>query len=1153
MISFKKVLNLKFLSFILCLLFLFEPQAYSYTLSKETLRVPSSFENRESPQNIQKALPSNAKSTVLKFSKRLSLAFAAVAISVSINAAIKQPVKHASGSEAIVTEVGNVKALVGIDSEAAVWLADLGYKDIPEDMQMEFVKLFKKIGRFEDDVRKAKEKYAATARSDVYVDTLKGIIGKIWEELIDAKYFKDDKNGKPNALMSFLITGIDPNNNIFKDIEDLEVPVDTVDKEALRKSLTFGAIQQLEYIAFKYVGLDPIPAFGRAPFNLIHIQGKTYLVAHINVGKAFKIDIESHYIQLYEKKKGNAHYYYLNNKYRTNPQAAGRLFYDYMAGLRKLNAGKDSTLYVGRNGDDMGDPWIVEKVNAIAPFLLVCDAGLKINDERNYVVGKSIKDFGLTFAVRLLRASVYSKLDEVEKNITFKRALYEIEESKRLNPYCSRAWNYLGGIYRELGDFQNAVRKYQWAMGLNPSDPETYANLGVLYIATKDWQEAISKLEQGIKLGYMEPLAYLKLGQAYYYLAKTLDKIGAPIDKAIEAFTSAKDASTKAIELDPKARDWQPYFIRGASYFSLFLRAIDAGTMAKYRTNAITDFAKAVNINKGLLGDVPPELQIEVDQQSKKLAPVSESALLGWTGKGAGLTTAYAVVDIHNIFSTNVGSGLTVMPVGPDEQKIEGLLKKFGCAPDKINDILSLPDFQRLIKEVEDLKNIVKKLKEEYNQRQDLKRYTNGLKNVVEKLWGILYQEGYLDINHIHPLVRLLVVNTIGLEEDIFNKIEKSTKISPERKQILIQNFLKCVSRTQLCHILYIYAGLDAREGFCHEHVCNFIWIEGNKYLYADIIVGISELNIPGHYRKDTELQAQGKSPYYFLSGDYRMPAETISKLMEKRQRGVEISPEEALNLDVPYVYLGNGGLGFISSIANIKANTYLELGEMDKALKAAIESTNSNPNDAENYVVLGAIYDMKDEWFKAKEAYNKAIALNNKVAAAHHNLGMIHFKLKDYKDAMEAFQMAYALEPSKPLFAEHRNFIVAEWKKFMAMKKQYEEVSNKNIGTEKMREIGIIYYMLSEYKKSLDILERVIKEAPHLPEPYLFRGWIYYRAGKKEEAVTSWAIAIQKANPEEVLRYVPNQIRIEVQTKAKGSYPVSSLLNTGSFMAVWL
>jgi len=80
MINFKKLLSLKAIPLSLIILFLFNSHVYPYSISKETLRVPSSFEKEGSGQENQGVLSSNA-TTRRVFLGRAVAAVAAIVIS----------------------------------------------------------------------------------------------------------------------------------------------------------------------------------------------------------------------------------------------------------------------------------------------------------------------------------------------------------------------------------------------------------------------------------------------------------------------------------------------------------------------------------------------------------------------------------------------------------------------------------------------------------------------------------------------------------------------------------------------------------------------------------------------------------------------------------------------------------------------------------------------------------------------------------------------------------------------------------------------------------------------------------------------------------------------------------------------------------------
>ncbi|MDH3637548.1 MAG: tetratricopeptide repeat protein [Gammaproteobacteria bacterium] len=67
-------------------------------------------------------------------------------------------------------------------------------------------------------------------------------------------------------------------------------------------------------------------------------------------------------------------------------------------------------------------------------------------------------------------------------------------------------------------------------------------------------------------------------------------------------------------------------------------------------------------------------------------------------------------------------------------------------------------------------------------------------------------------------------------------------------------------------------------------------------------------------------------------------------------------------------------------------------------------------PNDPTIHLIKGIFLHKSEKFAEAKEAYKQALALKPEYAEAHYNLGLLHFELKDYDEAVEEAKTAYDL-----------------------------------------------------------------------------------------------------------------------------------------------
>lgn len=108
----------------------------------------------------------------------------------------------------------------------------------------------------------------------------------------------------------------------------------------------------------------------------------------------------------------------------------------------------------------------------------------------------------------------------------------------------------------------------------------------------------------------------------------------------------------------------------------------------------------------------------------------------------------------------------------------------------------------------------------------------------------------------------------------------------------------------------------------------------------------------------------------------------------------------------------GHGRIHPMAIKYNQKAIEHITEGELEEA-KASLElALEYSPNYSEPYSNLGLIYYKLRDYKKAKLYYLKALELNGDLAQAHNNLGVIFIKEHNYKRAIFCFKEALRVNP---------------------------------------------------------------------------------------------------------------------------------------------
>jgi len=187
------------------------------------------------------------------------------------------------------------------------------------------------------------------------------------------------------------------------------------------------------------------------------------------------------------------------------------------------------------------DEWEKDAIEIIKDILL---------DRLGYVPPQSVEK---QVSQILDRVEDYLENDELDK------ALSECETALQLSPDSANAYNYLGEIYEEMGQLENAIMNYQKAIQHDFEYHDAWENMLVVESELEEaFEESIARqhLDKALEFIYSdEPEKALQecerakplmpsLAVAYNYLGLILQTSG--------QFESASDAYLKAIQLNPR-------------------------------------------------------------------------------------------------------------------------------------------------------------------------------------------------------------------------------------------------------------------------------------------------------------------------------------------------------------------------------------------------------------------------------------------------------------------------------------------------------------------------------------------------------------------------------------------------------------------------
>lgn len=206
----------------------------------------------------------------------------------------------------------------------------------------------------------------------------------------------------------------------------------------------------------------------------------------------------------------------------------------------------------------------------------------------------------------------------------------------------------------------------------------------------------------------------------------------------------------------------------------------------------------------------------------------------------------------------------------------------------------------------------------------------------------------------------------------------------------------------------------------------------------------------------------------------------------------------------------------------------YYNLADYTKAIEELNTSIVANPTDPITLHLLGLSYTKTGNQVKALESFEKAIKLSPKNENARYDYisSLIHFKINSTAESQfeelinleTDRQPQYILEfaqflndkqsnASKAL--ERTNYLIAEWSGFTTATRQTKaEIYDTH---------GWALYLTDEGSKSIDYLKEAIEQDEYLASAHYHLGKAYEKAEKYNEALESYARAIDLALDEEL------------------------------------
>jgi len=193
--------------------------------------------------------------------------------------------------------------------------------------------------------------------------------------------------------------------------------------------------------------------------------------------------------------------------------------------------------------------------------------------------------------------------------------------------------------------------------------------------------------------------------------------------------------------------------------------------------------------------------------------------------------------------------------------------------------------------------------------------------------------------------------------------------------------------------------------------------------------------------------------PHHALLGELQILNRDAKAAEEAFLKATELDP----GLVGPYLSLGN---------------LYAQTGRYEEAIAKLEQAARSNPRNPAPVMIAGIVHEFKGDIPKAREAYEKVLAMNPRIAAAANNLAWIYSEHGgDKEKALQLAQTAKQLAPDDPRISDT---------------------------------LGWILYKRGVYQTALAHLKESAAKLGNNPQVQYHLGMAYQQVGEKEAARTA-------------------------------------------------
>ncbi|HSC53484.1 MAG TPA: tetratricopeptide repeat protein [Phnomibacter sp.] len=188
--------------------------------------------------------------------------------------------------------------------------------------------------------------------------------------------------------------------------------------------------------------------------------------------------------------------------------------------------------------------------------------------------------------------------------------------------------------------------------------------------------------------------------------------------------------------------------------------------------------------------------------------------------------------------------------------------------------------------------------------------------------------------------------------------------------------------------------------------------------------------------------------------------------------------------------------------------------GRSEESIRLHQWITDEHPFNELAWFNLATAYQGLKLYEKAIDAYQYALAIDEKLDIAYRNMGDAYIRLRKFKDAIECLEKVLELSRPEDVIYEAIGHCYHKMENYTQARFYYRKSSHINPEDSRIYyKIAVTYYRQSKFDKAIKQLEVAMKWQPNQPEFHLLKGDCFMQIDRLREAAQSYA-AVVKAKP---------------------------------------